>query len=86
MLYYEILPVIFLAQIQASHTDEIRRREKIFYLHTEILFHVWYYDVIHEQTTFSLFPNIIAMQHSENHEAGGNCVIGLFLELHVCFQ
>ena len=36
--------------------------------------------------TFSLFPNFIFTQHSKKHEAGGECVISLFLETRVYFQ
>ena len=38
--------------------------------HSEIQFQIWYDDVLHERTTFSLFPNFIFTQHSKNHEAG----------------
>ena len=41
---------------------------------SEIWFQIWYDDVSHERTTFQIFL------HSKNHEAGGECVISLFLE------
>ena len=63
------------------------RTEKEFVsTHSEIWFQIWYDDVFHEWTTFSLFPNFIFTQHSKNHEGGGNCVISLFLEMHIYFQ
>ena len=47
------VPVIFLAQIQASHAGEIQHDgKKNSYLHSEIRFQIWYDDVSHERTTF----------------------------------
>ena len=72
-------PVIFLAQIQASHLRETQYDgKKSVSTHNEIRFQIWYDDILHERTTFSLCPNFIFTQHSKNHEAGGKCVISLF--------
>ena len=73
--------MIFLAQTQASHADEIQHDgKKSVSTHSEIRFQIWYDDVSHARTTFQIFL------HSKNHEAGGECVISLFLETHVNFQ
>ena len=81
-LYY--VPVIFLAQIQASHASEIQHDgKKSVSTHSEIRFQIWYDDVSHERTTFQ---SLFFTQHSKNHEAGGKCVISLFLETHAYFQ
>ena len=54
--------------------------------YSEIQCQIWYDNVFHEQTTCSLFPNFIFMQHSKNREEGDECVTSLFLETHVYFQ
>ena len=75
--------MIFLAQIQASLAGEIQHDgKKNPYLHT-----VKYgskYGIMTYRTS-EFFPNFIFTQHSKNHEAGGECVISLFLETHVYF-
>ena len=51
MLNYEnhYIPVIFLAQIQASHAGEIQHDGKKFVsTHSEIRFQIWYDDELHE--------------------------------------
>ena len=80
------IPVVFLAQIQASHTGEIpiqHDEKKNPYLHTEKYGSKYCInDVVHERTTFILFPNFIFTQH----KAGGECEFSLVLKAHVCFQ
>ena len=49
------IPVIFLAQIQASHADEIQHDgKKSVSTHSEIRFQIWYDDVLRERTTFKI--------------------------------
>ena len=79
--------MIFLTQIQAFHTVEIQHDgKKVASTHSEIRYQIWYDDVFHVRTTFSLFPNFIFTQHSKNHDGGGDCVISLFLEMHTYLQ
>ena len=83
-LYY--IPVIFLAQIQASHAGEIQHdgKKNSVSTHGEIRFQIWYDDVSHERTTFQILflRNIVKIIK----RAGGECVISLFLETHVYFH
>ena len=69
-LYY--IPVIFLAQIQASHAGEIQHEyntteKKFVSTHSEIRFEIWYDDVSHDRTTFQILflHNIIKIMKQE---------------------
>ena len=76
--------MIFLAQIQASHAGEIQHDgKKIPYLHTVKYGSKYGMMTYH---TSELLSKFIFTQHSKNHEAGGECMISLFLETHVYFQ
>ena len=65
--YY--IPVIFLAQKQASHAGEIQHdgKKKSVSTHSEIRFQLWYDDVSHERTTFQIFflHNIVNIMKQE---------------------
>ena len=63
--YY--IPVIFLAQIQASHAGEIQHNGKQICIYSEIWFQIWYDDVSHERTTFQILflHNIVKIMKQE---------------------
>ena len=66
MIYY--IPVIFLAQIQASDASEIQHDgKKSVSTHSEIQFQIWYDDVSHERTTVQILflHNIVNFMEQE---------------------
>ena len=82
--YFYYIPVILLPQMQASHAGEIQHDGIKIPVYTQwntVPNMVWW-----RITPANYFPNFIFMQHSKNHEAGGECVISLFLEMHIYFQ